>query len=368
MTSAPTRSQPAPPPARAAADMQALALEFRTTGSRDHAAWDSYVAAHPESTFFHRAGWRRAIGRVMGHGTIDLIALRGERIVGVLPLMECPRPFGPPAWISSPYAVYGGAIADDAATAEALTREAMRRADAARIARLELRHVTPAPVDLPTSELYATFVQDLPETPEEVLGTIPKKARAEARKARDKHGLSMSEGIWYLDDLHRMFQLNKRSLGSPGLPIDLFSELGTEFGDDVKLHLVRRGREPLMAVMSFVWRDRLLAYYAGTAPGADRAFSVSNYMYLALREWAVEQGLRSFDFGRSRKDSGAFQFKRHQGFEPTDLHYAFHLVRARGLPSFTPSNPRTKVLRDAWSRMPLWLAERLSRSLARYLP
>ena len=91
-------------------------------------------------------------------------------------------------------------------------------------------------------------------------------------------------------------------------------------------------------------------------------------MYMALQEWAVERGFRHFDFGRSRKDSGAFKFKTNQGFEGRPLYYRYHLVRDRGLPSFNPSNPRTAVLRNAWSRMPIWAVRPLSDRLARYLP
>ena len=106
---------------------------------------------------------------------------------------------------------------------------------------------------------------------------------------------------------------------------------------------------------------------AGTRTGADRAVSASNFMYMALQEWAVERGFRVFDFCRSRADSGAFQFKKHQGFEPVPLHYRYALVRDKDTPSFTPSNPKTRVLRSAWSHLPLWLARRLSATLARFI-
>ena len=120
--------------------------------------------------------------------------------------------------------------------------------------------------------------------------------------------------------------------------------------------------------MSFAYGDTLIAYYAGTQPGADRTVSASNFMYMALQEWAVERGFRRFDFCRSRVGSGAFDFKRHQGFEPTQLHYCYHLARSRHPPTFTPSNPRTALLRQAWSRLPVWAARALSDRLARYLP
>jgi hypothetical protein len=197
---------------------------------------------------------------------------------------------------------------------------------------------------------------------------MPKKARAEARKARTKFGLEMGEGEWYADDLARLFLENKHGLGSPSLPPRHFRALLESFPGEVFVHLVRRERMPLAAVMSLAFRDTLIAYYAGTAVGADRSFKASNFMYLALQEWAVRRGFRVFDFCRSRADSGAFAFKCHQGFEPRQLHYRYHLVRARRVPSFTPSNPKTQVLRATWARLPRWLVRRASNRLARYLP
>jgi FemAB-related protein (PEP-CTERM system-associated) len=343
-------------------------VEVRAGKPADDDARDAFLAGRPEASFFHRAGWRRVVERVFGHAPSDLVAWRGAEIVGVLPLMSCRAALGRRNLISMPYAVYGGPVALDVTAEQALIEEAVRLADRARVGHLELRYLRDPGPDLVGSSLYSTFVRDLPDDPAEVLQRMPKKARAEARKARERHGLELSEGAWYVDDLYRMFVKNKHQLGSPALPPRHFQELQREFGKEVRVHLVRRAREPLAAVMSFCDRDTLIAYYSGTESGADRDFSASNFMYLALQEWGVEHGFRRFDFGRSRRDAGAFQFKVHQGFEPAPLHYRYHLVQDRRLPAFTPSNPRTRVLRETWSRLPAWCARRLSDRLAAYLP
>jgi FemAB-related protein (PEP-CTERM system-associated) len=348
------------------------ALVVRRATPADDAARDEFVATASSATFFHQAGWRRVIEATFGYEPRDLIALAGPRVVGVLPLMRCPAifgVFGRPAWISMPFAVYGGPCGQTPEVELALLEAARRGAESERVGRLELRCIQAPPYPgLAASELYATFVKPLPSTPEAVLAEMPKKARAEVRKARDKHRLGLVEGIWYLDDLYRFFHLDKRALGSPGFPYGLFYHLRKEFGERVRVHLVHAGRKPLMAIMSFLWRDTLMAYYAGAAPGSNREYSVSNYAYMALQEWAVAEGFQRFDFGRSRKDSGAFDFKRHQGFEPLDLQYRYHLVRDRRLPSLTPSNPRTRLPREIWSRLPVGVTRRLSNLVAKYLP
>jgi len=346
-------------------------LEVRPSLPEDDEQRDAFVERCPQGTFFHTAGWGRVVSQALGHRRRDLVACVDGRIVGVLPLMRSPAVLGMigrPALISMPFGVYGGPCAEQPEVSNALVLAAMRAAETERVGRLELRCIEAPEVPLTPLDLYATFVQELPEDPARALAMMPKKARAEARKARERHGLKLGEGIWYLDDLYRLYHLNKRSLGSPGLPHAMFHHLRKEFGDRVRVHLVQKGSEPLAAVMSFLWRDTVMAYYSGTVPGADRAYSASNFMYMALREWSIEHGFRRFDFGRSRKDAGAFKFKVHQGFEPSALQYRVHLVRDRDLPSFNPSNPRTKVLQDAWSRLPLVLTRRLGRGLSRYLP
>lgn len=342
--------------------------EIRPGTPADDARRDAFVRECPNATFFHLSGWRRAVERVMRHQGRDLVAERAGEIVGVLPLVRCRGLRGRPSLISMPYAVYGGPVGEDPEVERALYREAERMARAEGVGRLELRCKDDPGLELPGSELYATFVRELPDAPEGVLAGMPKKARAEARKARNRHGLELTEGAWYLPDLVRLFHRNKRDLGSPGLPATFFETLAEEFPGQTTVHVVQRGTEPLAAVMSFLFRDTVLAYYSGTAEGADRQWSASNFMYMALQEWSVERGYRFFDFGRSRKDAGAFSFKVHQGFEPADLHYRYLLVRDAHTPSLNPSNPKTKILRDTWSRLPVWLTTRLSTRAARYLP
>jgi FemAB-related protein (PEP-CTERM system-associated) len=340
----------------------------RLGASADDRARDAYVFAHPRATFFHQSAWRRFVEEVWGHTPHELCAFRGSRLVGVLPLMEVPALFGGRNLLSMPYAVYGGPVGDDRTVELALLEAARREAEQLSVGHLELRYSQDPEVELPGTSLYWTFVRALPEAPADVLALMPKKARAEARRARRDHGRILSEGAGYVGDLARLFLKNTHQLGSPALPARHFRALLESFPGRAWVHLVRRTATPLAAVMSFEWRDTLIAYYAGTETGADRAYSASNFMYLALQEWAVERGFRVFDFCRSRQGSGAFEFKRHQGFEPTQLHYRFHLVRRRRLPTFNPSNPRTSILRNAWARLPLGLAARASARIARYLP
>ena len=343
-------------------------LAVRFARAIDEAEIDRLVRAHPEGSIFQRPAWGRAVKRAFGHGPRDLDALRGERVVGALSLMLCRGLTGTRHLISTPYGVYGGPIAENTDVAGALAARACALAEEERVGRLELRcYGDPGLDQLTPSEMYVTFVKDLPADPGEVVTSMRKEERRLVRRARDKHLLELCEGGWFVTDLARLFTGSKQRLGSPGLPLRWFRLLLEELGPDVVIHLARRDREVLAASMSFLDGDSMRMYYIGTTPEANRAYSTTSFMIAGLQEWAIERGFKRFDLGRSRRDAGTVKFKRNQGFEAEPLHYRYALVRSPDLPSFNPSNPRTELLRKAWARLPEWLCKRASGFLARRL-
>ena len=63
------------------------------------------------------------------------------------------------------------------------------------------------------------------------------------------------------------------------------------------------------------------------------------------------------------------KFKQNMGFVAEQLHYEYLLVGAGAkLPEFHPSNPKLAMPRRIWSKLPLWLCNRLGGRLSRYLP
>ena len=345
-------------------------LLVRYSAPDEDARRDAYVRLHERSTVFHLSGWARAVERAFGAERRDLIALEGDRIVGALPLSSCRRALGGSNWISAPWGVYGGPIADRPEIAEQLVSAAMERASDAGARRLELRCIEdPKIKGLTPSDLYVTFRKALPEREEDVVRTFPRTERKYLRHAVERHGLWVEEGHHLRHELAQLFLLSKRALGSPGLPDVWWRALEEGLGTDYVLHAARKGEEILGVTLTFLHQREASMYYIGTSPEANQRYHVTTYLIAKCMEWSVRHGYQLFDLGRSRRDSGSCLFKINQGFEPTPLHYRHALLSAEArVPSFTPSNPRTALLRKTWSQLPLWACDRLSRRLATFLP
>ncbi|HEB53942.1 MAG TPA: FemAB family PEP-CTERM system-associated protein [bacterium] len=374
------------PPAVAVADgvsatakQDELPVRVRELLPGEDARWDAYVSRHAQGTFFHRTGWSRTVGEIFRHEPHHLVVEQGRRWLGVLPLFLTKSPFLGRNLVSVPYSVYGGVLASDERAHELLLARAGELGEELSVGFVELRHLELRPGDRPRSDLYVTFRCELPDDPAEVMKRIPKKRRAEVRAAREPQADGTAKrrrsfGIQVRDDgsideLFRLFAYNKRRLGSPSLPKRWFQALRDEFG---KAAVIHRAIEPsgrtIAAVMSFTFKDTVYAYYSGSLGDVNHT-GVNNYIYCAIMEWAVENGYRRFDFGRSRVGSGPAKFKINMGFQPEPLHYEYLLVGPGSkLPEFHPSNPKLALPRRIWSKMPMTLCNSLGARLSRYLP
>jgi len=341
--------------------------------------WDAYVSRHPQGTFFHRTGWSRAVHEMFKHQPHHLVVEQGRRWLGVLPMFLTKSPFLGKNLVSIPYSVYGGILASDDQAHEALMEHAGKIGTELGVGFVEMRNLEQRIGDRPESELYVTFRCDLPDDPAEVMKRIPKKRRAEVRAAREPKAAATKKtresfGITVtadgtVEELFKLFADNKRRLGSPTLPLKWFQALRDEFG---KAAVIHRAVEPsgrtIAAVMSFTFKDTVYAYYSGSLAEVNHT-GVNNFIYCAIMEWAVENGYRRFDFGRSRADSGPAKFKENMGFVAEPLHYQYLLLgKGAQLPQFHPSNPKLALPRRIWSKLPMRMCNMLGARLSRFLP
>jgi FemAB-related protein (PEP-CTERM system-associated) len=326
-------------------------------------AWDEFVFAMPDGTFFHRARWRHVIARAFGHDAYYVFAERDGMISGVLPLVHVrSRLFGS-GLISVPFCVYGGIVAADGESAAALEREAAYLMERTGARFCELRFLHP-PGDLWVSSpaLYETFRKPLASSDEANLRAVPRKQRAVIRK-----GIANGLAAHFGQDARGFFRLyseSVRNLGTPVFPRRYFDLLLEAFQDSVEVLMVQDAGRPLSAVLSFIFRNEMLPYYAGGGPDA-RQRAAHDFMYWELMRRAVVRGLDLFDFGRSKVGTGSHAFKRNWGFAPQPLHYRCRLAPGARLPENNPLNPKYRLLIAAWKKLPLPVANVLGPHIVR---
>jgi FemAB-related protein (PEP-CTERM system-associated) len=337
------------------------AVEYLDQGRRED--WDAFVRGHPNATFYHLSGWRDVIGGFLGHPTYYMYVERDGRVEGVLPLARVRSWLFGDALISMPFLVYGGVVADTTEAAETLINAASELADELRVDYLELRNRSPQ-TQWPAKSTYVTFRKEIYSDPEENLKAIPRKQRAMVRKGI-KAGLHAEMDA----DAHRLYDVLsecKRNLGTPFFSRAYLQQIADTFRDECEILTVTHEGDSIASVMSFRFRDEVLPYYGGGV-GRAREFSANDFLYWQVMERAARDGVRVFDYGRSRADTGPYRFKKHWGFEPEPLSYEYYLVRATEIPQLDPDNRRYKALIDLWKRLPLSVSRIAGPPIARRL-
>lgn len=331
----------------------ASTLTVRQMQPADAARWDEFVLNCAEATFFHRSGWQKVIERAFGHKTWFLYAESNGQIQGVLPLAEInSRLFGH-SLVSLPFCVYGGIATNSELAGEALDQAAQALASQQKVDHLEYRHLKPMHPDWPGKDLYVTFRKELDPDVEQNMLAIPRKQRAMVRKGI-KAGLTseIDEGV---ERFFSVFADNVHRHGTPALPKRYFALLKETFGSDCEVLSVVKDGQVLSSVLSFYFRDEVLPYYAGDTLDA-RNFAANDFKYWELMRRACERGIRVFDYGRSKRGTGPFDFKKNWGFEPQPLCYEYQLHQAKAVPDHNPLNPKYQLFIKAWQKLPLPVA------------
>ncbi len=358
------------------------------TSADDCAAIDAIIAAHPLATPFHTRAWLSAISKGCRQRAHCLIADRG-----ILPLHEIHSPIFGRALVSTGFAVGGGILADDDTTAAALADAAWALAQRLHCPTVELKGgwlpIASAHPELAEGlpfagshgaaegqgfdkrsqdgqwvidrDTYLGFARCLAADDDAELLAIPRKQRAEVRKAL---GNDLTVDIGDRTAHYAVYAESVRNLGTPVFPKALFDAVIDAFGTEADVLTVRKDGAPLASVLSLYWRGTVMPYWGG-GTAAARPTRANDMMYFALMRHARTRGCTQFDFGRSKAGTGAAAFKHNWGFEGVPLAYAKRSAgQAR---SINPLDAQYSRKVDLWRRLPLPIANRIGPMIARGL-
>ena len=344
-----------------------MPIQVRPCAASDHIAWDQFVRAHPHGSPFHLQAWRKAIERTFGYRSCYLIAERGDQVCGLLPLFLVSNPLMGRVLLSSPFAVYGGALCDGEEARQALRGAVAEQGRRERVDYVELRNAWEEQcLGFERVRRYVTFTQELAGTEDTLLEGIPRKTRAAVRKSLKFE--FKPQPTRDFGPFARLYLANLRRLGTPAFPLRHFANLLEEFGAEADVREMRLDGQLAAAVFTFYFRGQVMPYYGASDP-AFHAQQPNNYMYWELMRWGLANGFRLFDFGRSKmQESGSFDFKAHWGMAMRELPYEVLLVRRRELPNFSPNNPKFELFLKVWQRLPLAVTNALGPFLLKLVP
>ncbi|MBP6380609.1 MAG: FemAB family PEP-CTERM system-associated protein [Sphingorhabdus sp.] len=347
-----------------------LAVRQVDLNAADEAARiDAWVRLQPGATPFHLSCWLKAIERGTGNKAYCLAAENeaGE-LAGMVPLHAVGSPLFGRALVSSGFAVGGGILAGSQGVADRLADAVWELAGKLKCTTAELRGgAIPHQGWMIQSDAHANFEAELAADDEAQLLAIPRKQRAEVRKGLDKALIvETGNGRRDLDWHYRVYAESVRNLGTPVFPRALMAETLKAFGDEADILTVLSDGKPVASVLSLYFNGAVMPYWGGGVWEA-RALRANDVMYYALMNHARRRGCTSFDFGRSKVDSGAYFFKKNWGFEPEPLSYSTRTANGSPPRDVNPNSAKYRSIVSAWQKLPLPIANLIGPWISRGL-
>ena len=334
-------------------------MEILEVTEEHAAAWDEFVLAAPEATFYHQYKWKTALEQAYKLRPHYRIAMQGQQVRGVLPLAEVRSLRGSRSLVSTPFANYGGVLADDDEVAAALLAHGHSLIDTLQARRLEFKSLCQAEhAELAELLEYFSLVLNLDADSEVVWkGEFNAKVRNQVRKA-EKNGVTVEAGIGHFQSFIDILRLNLRDHGTPTHSAKWFSVLRELFADQMEVSMALIDGQPVAGVWMFFFRDTAIAH-SGASRREHLHLCPNNLAYWNAIKLACERGCRYFDFARSRRTAGTFHFEKQWGATPRQIYYQYFLRPGEGVPDMNPDDPKYKLAVTMWRRLPLVVANRL---------
>jgi FemAB-related protein (PEP-CTERM system-associated) len=324
-------------------------LVVRPFTASDREAWADFAVRCAQATLFHRIEWLDVMEQVFGHRGRYLVAERGGALAGILPLAQVESLLFGKSLVSLPFCVYGGAVGDPEAV-HALHLAARDLARSLRVSHLEVRNRTATETDWPRQDLYCTFRKPLLPDSDANFRAIPSKRRNMVRRGAKAGLQAQIDGN--LDRFYPLYTDNVHRHGTPPVARRYFEAVSRALDADAEvLTVVDAGGRAVSSAFLMYFRDEVSPYYVGDCPDA-RALAANDFMYWEVMQRAVARGCRVFDWSRSKKGTGSFEFKKLWGFEPAQLHYEYALVGRDSVPQNNPLNPKYRAMIAVWQRLP----------------
>jgi FemAB-related protein (PEP-CTERM system-associated) len=313
--------------------------------------WDAFVRRTAGGTFFHLIGWKEVLERTFAFRSHYLIARRAGQIAGVLPLFELHAPFMPRCLLSLPFAVEAGVCAADADAQEALDAAAVTLSDACAARYVELRDGRSGSAFAVRPERSDRFRRALHADDTANLAATPPKRRYMIRVAQ-RHGLLARVGGIDPDVFHDLYARTAGRFGTPVFPARFFHTLLKRFPDETALLTVWLGELPVAGAVLVFFGDTVCPYYVGSRREFFH-YAINDFLYWEVMRYAARRGARCFDFGRSKRGSGAYEFKRLWGFDPEPLRYRVYVTSGDTPRDRSTNDGSVQWLQRAWRRLPL---------------
>jgi len=327
-----------------------------TDVATDAPDWSAYLATCPKATIFHDPRWGAVLRDAYRRPSYYLTARRGGRVVGVLQLVHQKSLLFGSYLCSIPYFDAAGILADDAEARASLLAAAGELRQKLGATWVELRQIEPlAELDEGRTD-KVTLQMPLPRGRDAMWDQLKSKVRTKVRKSQKLALTIHAGGAELVGEFHAVYARAMRDLGSPPHSRRYFATIVQHFADAARLFVTRSEGRAIAA--SFALKGGRFFHVPWS--GSDRrrrGHEANRFMWWEMMAAAADTDAEVFDFGRSTKGAGTYEFKKEWSAEDVQLYWQYIVAEGASPSQLRPDSGKFHLMTACWRKLPVWAAK-----------
>lgn len=281
--------------------------------------WNEFVDNHEAATAFHSLQWLKTVRNTFDYTSESRLIFHDlAGLVGVVPLFGVPEILG--GSLVNPFCEYGYPLIKDgfsydclrclshsASALNSLIIKEHSRSDNSGYFNCRFPGVqTGVTFELPTTVPFEFMISNF----------FNRDLRTNLKKAKNS-GLQIRYSA-NLEDYYNMYLNTMQRLGSPPFPLDFFSELKKNFGEDCIVRTAIDEDEDVAGIVALRFNNHTYVFSNASLPEYwDN--NPNEYVYANLLKDSCNGDCELVDFGRTEEGSSLYYFKEKFGGQTSPL-------------------------------------------------
>jgi hypothetical protein len=286
--------------------------------------WDSIVAAHPGSSFFHRTPWALVLHETYGHLPIYFCRFVDGQLEELLPIMEIASPWTGCRGVSLPFTDLCPALQAPKRDRRSLYELAMEHGRRQNWKSLECRSNDPAWKGASASIAFYGHVIDLKQGPEALFKNFNSAVRRGIHKAvRTGLRVEFSNCFDSIRTFYALHCLTRRRHRLPPQPFRFFENVARYvLAQDHGVVATMRWEDRPIAAAVFFHHNRKALYKFGASDYGFQQLRPNNILLWECIKRFADKGFDTLDLGRtSLANEGLGRFKLGFGAREERIEY-----------------------------------------------
>lgn len=338
-------------------------MNVQRVNSLNHPSLDSKLS------YIGIDSWMNFVHEMYGHPVHRFVVTDGETPLGALSLAEVKHPVFGHYLATAPFGSYGGFAYENQAARDLLLDEARRLAEELKVEHVSLRFDSASlpPDGWVQHPVYSSYRIDLPADPNDLMKRFSSDHRNHIRKSLKK-GQSIRFGhLDLLDDAYEAIAQSMHELGSPYHAKRYLRTMAERLGDTLQFAVTYDAQGRITGGGVFIHQGKTIFNLHANVLRFARPLYAGEFLYWSVIEHAIQQGLATFDLGRSLIGSGNDIFKTKWAPRKETLAYWYWLAPGHDVPSLNQKSPKFQLAIAVWKRLPALIVRPLGPYLIRGL-